>query len=81
MIPAALRAVPAGLVDVTAPVTIDGLSHVDPDDPAIPMYRVIANNRQPVALRGPGVHPEEHIACQTVAIALAGPFGRAGVRA
>lgn len=51
MIPAALRRVPPGQVDVTAPVTVDGLSWVAPDDPAMPMYRVIANNRSPVALR------------------------------
>ncbi|TFV57358.1 alpha/beta hydrolase [Mycobacterium sp. PS03-16] len=51
MIPAALRSIPAGQIDVTAPVHIDGLSYVAPDDPALPMYRVIANNRQPVALR------------------------------
>ena len=46
-----LRCIPAGKVDVTAPVAIDGLSHIAADDPAMPMYRVIANNRQPVALR------------------------------
>lgn len=51
VIPAALRSVPTGLTDVTAPVAIDGLSYVAPEDPAMPMYRVIANNRQPVALR------------------------------
>ncbi|MEW5811987.1 MAG: alpha/beta hydrolase [Actinomycetota bacterium] len=46
-----LRVIPPGAVDVTAPVTIDGLSFVEADDPAMPMYRVIANNRRPVALR------------------------------
>lgn len=51
MIPENLRTVPDGQVDVTAPVTIDGLSYINPSDPAMPMYRVIANNRQPVALR------------------------------
>src|SRR5512139_2385521 len=51
MVRESLRSIPNGQVDVTAPVTIDGLSHIDPDDPAMPMYRVIANNRQPVALR------------------------------
>lgn len=51
VIPDALRSIPPGRTDVTAPVTIDGLSYVDPDDPAMPMYRVIANNRRPVALR------------------------------
>ncbi|BBX70313.1 alpha/beta hydrolase [Mycolicibacterium psychrotolerans] len=51
MVPDSLRVIPAGSVDVTAPVPIDGLSHVDPGDPAMPMYRVIANNRRPVALR------------------------------
>ncbi len=29
----------------------DALSHFAPDDPAMPMYQVIANNRAPVALR------------------------------
>lgn len=52
-----LRVVPAGSVDVTAPVVIDGLSYVDPKDPAFPMYRVIANNRQPVALRDLMISP------------------------
>src|SRR6266702_607649 len=46
-----LRSIPAGVVDVTAPVTIDGLSYIDPTDPAMAMYRVLANLRQPVALR------------------------------
>lgn len=46
-----LRCIPPGKVDVTAPVAIDGLSYIAADDPAMPMYRVIANNRQPVALR------------------------------
>lgn len=48
---------PAGQVDVTAPVTVDGLSYIAPDDPAMPMYRVIANNRQPVALRDLMIQP------------------------
>lgn len=51
MVREALRTIPAGQVDVTAAVTIDGLSYIDPNDPAMPMYRVIANNRKPVALR------------------------------
>ena len=51
MVRESLRSIPDGQVDVTLPVTIDGLSYIDPDDPAMPMYRVIANNRQPVALR------------------------------
>lgn len=51
MVRDSLRSIPDGLIDVTAPVTVDGLSYIDPDDPAMPMYRVIANNRQPVALR------------------------------
>lgn len=46
-----LRTIPDGQADVTLPVSIDGLSYIDPADPAMPMYRVIANNRQPVALR------------------------------
>jgi len=46
MVRESLRAIPEGMVDVTAPVTIDGLSYIDPDDPAMPMYRVIANNRR-----------------------------------
>ncbi len=51
MVSEALRSIPDGQIDVTAPVAIDGLSYIDPADPAMPMYRVIANNRQPVALR------------------------------
>ncbi len=51
MVRESLRHIPDGQVDVTAEVTIDGLSYIDPADPAMPMYRVIANNRQPVALR------------------------------
>lgn len=51
MVDPALLEIPTGSVDVTAPVVIDGLSYVAHDDPAMPMYRVIANNRQPVALR------------------------------
>jgi acetyl esterase len=46
-----LRSIPQGQVDVTTPVSIDGLSFVAPDDPAMPMYRILANLRQPVALR------------------------------
>ncbi len=38
-------------MDVTAPISIDGLSFVTGDDPAMPMYRILANLRQPVALR------------------------------
>lgn len=45
-----LRAIPDDQVDVTLPVTIDALRYIDPADPAMPMYRVIANNGQPVAL-------------------------------
>jgi len=51
VIPESLRSIPPGSRDVTAAVEIDGLSYVASDDPAMPMYRVIANNRQPVALR------------------------------
>ncbi|WP_422746565.1 alpha/beta hydrolase [Mycobacterium sp. WMMD1722] len=51
MVRKSLREIPDGLSDVTAPVTIDGLSYIAADDPAMPMYRVIANNRRPVALR------------------------------
>jgi len=51
VIPASLRSIPVGVVDVTAPVSIDGLSYIDPADPAMAMYRVLANLRQPVALR------------------------------
>lgn len=51
MVREALRTIPDGQVDVTAPVRIDGLNYIDPSDPAMPMYRVIASNRQPVALR------------------------------
>ncbi|UXA20420.1 alpha/beta hydrolase [Mycobacterium sp. SMC-4] len=51
MVEESLRVIPDGTADVTVPASIDGLSYIDPDDPAMPMYRVIANNRQPVALR------------------------------
>lgn len=51
MVPETLRTVPDGQIDVTAPVSIDGLSYIGPEDPAMPMYHVVANNRQPVALR------------------------------
>ena len=51
MIDAALLQLPEGAHDVTVVREIDGLSYIDPDDPAMPSYRVIANNRQPVALR------------------------------
>lgn len=46
-----LLKIPAGSADVTVVTEIDGLSYIDPHDPAMPSYRVIANNRQPVALR------------------------------
>lgn len=46
-----LLGIPAGADDVTVVRAIDGLTYIDPDDPAMPSYRVIANNRQPVALR------------------------------
>lgn len=51
MIDPTLTVIPPGAVDVTAPVFVDALAAVDPTDPALPNYRVIANNRQPVALR------------------------------
>lgn len=57
MVDPELRTIPAGLVDVTVGVSdpevtsADALSHFAPDDPAMPMYQVIANNRAPVALR------------------------------
>ena len=51
VIPEYLRSIPTGVVDVTAPVSTDGLSYIDPHDPAMAMYRVLANLRQPVALR------------------------------
>ncbi|AFM17397.1 esterase/lipase [Mycolicibacterium chubuense NBB4] len=57
MVRESLRVIPDGLVDVTAPVTIDGLSYIDPADPALPMYEVIANNRRPVALRDLMIEP------------------------
>jgi acetyl esterase len=47
----ALTLRPAGVTDVAALIAPDALAHVDPDDPAMPSYRVIANNRQPAALR------------------------------
>lgn len=46
-----LLAIPDGERDVTVVHEIDGLTYIDPGDPAMPSYRVIANNRQPVALR------------------------------
>ena len=46
-----LLAVPPGARLVTEVVAIDGLSYIAADDPAMPSYRVIANNRQPPALR------------------------------
>jgi acetyl esterase len=57
MVPEALRSIPEGSVDVTSPVTIDGLSYVDPTDPAMPMYRLLANLRSPVALRDLMIRP------------------------
>ena len=50
-IDATLLVVPEGQRDVTVVREIDGLSYMNPNDPAMPSYRVIANNRQPVALR------------------------------
>lgn len=52
-----LLSIPAGAEDVTVVRAIDGLSYIDPDDPAMPSYRVIANNRQPVALRDMMIKP------------------------
>lgn len=57
MIDPALLTIPDGLEDVTIVREIDGLSYIDPDDPAMPSYRVIANNRQPVALRDMMIEP------------------------
>lgn len=51
MIDEGLLSIPEGAVDVTVVRPIDGLSCIDPADPAMPSYRVIANNRSPVALR------------------------------
>ncbi len=51
MINEALRAVPHGLIDVTAPVVVDGLSYIEAEDPAMQMYKILANLRKPVALR------------------------------
>jgi len=51
MIDEELRSIPEGQQDVTVVRAIDGLSCIDPRDPAMPSYRVIANNRSPVALR------------------------------
>ncbi|MCV7152807.1 alpha/beta hydrolase [Mycolicibacterium pyrenivorans] len=74
MVRESLRAIPAGMVDVTAPVTIDGLSYIDPDDPAMPMYRVIANNRRPVALRDLMIAPVRsgYIGADPTRVAFAG---------
>lgn len=57
MIDPSLLSIPPGLVDVTVPVEVDGMSFVSPDDPALPNYRVIANNRHPVALRDLMIKP------------------------
>lgn len=46
-----LCVIPDGQVDVTILRPVDGLSFVAADDPAMPSYRVIGNNRQPIALR------------------------------
>lgn len=48
---------PEGATDVTANATPNGLSYIAPDDPALPMYRVLANARQPVALRDMMIKP------------------------
>jgi len=53
----ALLHIPAGTEDITVVRAIDGLSYIEPDDPAMPSYRVIANNRQPVALRDMMIAP------------------------
>jgi acetyl esterase len=52
-----LLSIPARAEDVTVVRAIDGLRYIDPDDPAMPSYRVIANNRQPVALRDMMIRP------------------------
>ena len=57
MIDPTLLSVPDGARDVTVVEAIDGLSYIDPNDPAMPSYRVIANNRQPVALRDMLIEP------------------------
>ncbi|KZE94886.1 Carboxylesterase NlhH [Agromyces sp. NDB4Y10] len=57
MIDPTLLSVPDGARDVTVVEAIDGLSYIDPNDPAMPSYRVIANNRQPVALRDMMIEP------------------------
>ncbi|QJU55046.1 alpha/beta hydrolase [Herbiconiux sp. KACC 21604] len=51
MIDDRLRSVPEGLADVTVVVEADPLADIDPGDPSLVDYRVIANNRVPVALR------------------------------
>lgn len=51
MIDQVLLSIPDGQEDVTVVRPIDGLSYIDRGDPAMPSYRVIANNRAPVALR------------------------------
>ncbi|MGA1835430.1 alpha/beta hydrolase [Herbiconiux sp. 11R-BC] len=57
MIDDRLRGIPLGSVDVTAPVVLDPFAGVEPRDPALADYRVIANNRQPVALRDIMIQP------------------------
>ncbi len=57
MIDGRLRGIPLGSVDVTAPVVLDPFAGVEPGDPALADYRVIANNRQPVTLRDIMIQP------------------------
>lgn len=57
MLDDALRTPPAGMPVITEPRTIDGLSYVDPDDPAMPIYRLMAGFRSPLALRDMMIAP------------------------
>ena len=75
MVRESLLTVPDGQADVTLPVNIDGLSYIDPNDPAMPVEYVPAG--MPHGFRFfPGVHSEEAVAYDVVAKALATPFGR-----
>lgn len=53
----ALRRPPAGMAVITDPVTIDGLDYVADDDPALPIYRLMAGFRSPLALRDMMIAP------------------------
>jgi acetyl esterase len=53
----ALLTPPAGVPVITDTQPVDGLSYVDPDDPALPIYRLMAGFRSPLALRDMMIAP------------------------